>query len=167
MNFSTNVYTRQDNYMTPKSAWEDIQQYLPTNKVIWDPFYLNGVSGRYLEELGCTVIHENVDFFTHDMGDMIVSNPPFTLIPKILKRLVHLDKPFILIMPCSKLNTQYFRNTFRGLYGHLQIIIPKKRLQFVKIVNDSVPLDFSHRCNFDCFYYTYKCNLPSDIVWLP
>jgi len=149
--------------MTPKSAWEDIKQYIPKDKVIWEAFYGNGKSGEYLEQLGFKVIHEKVDFFENDFGEIVVSNPPFTKVPKILKRLKELNKPFIMIMPSSKINTQYFRKLFSD--EPIQIIIPKKRINFEKLINGKVPEGWGDRCNFDCFYYCWKIGLERDIIF--
>lgn len=161
--FHTKTFNIHDDYMTPKYAWENIQQFIPKDKVIWEPFYGNGLSGTYLRELGFNVIHENIDFFENDKGDIIVSNPPFSNVKEILKRLLVLDKPFILIMPSSKINTSYMREwKDKGL----QIIIPRKRIQFQKLVNGEIPQHFKNACNFDCFYYCYKMNLSSSIIWL-
>ena len=151
--------------MTPKYAWEDIQQYIPKDKIIWEPFYGDGTSGEYLRELGFTVIHEKEDFFTTNRGDVIVTNPPFSKSKEVLQRLKLLDKPFIMLMPCSKICTSYFREFFKG-DGRLQIIIPRKRIHFIKQVNGSVPKDYKSVCNFDCFYYCYKIGLTKDILWL-
>ena len=71
-----------------------------------------------------------------------------------------------MIMPCSKLITQYFRKLFSNSESPIQIIIPRKRIQFVKLVNGEIPEDYKSKCNFDCFYYCYKIGLPRDIVWL-
>jgi hypothetical protein len=60
--FHTKTFTIHDDYMTPKYAWENIREYIPTDKVIWEPFYGNGESGKFLEELGFEVIHKPVDF---------------------------------------------------------------------------------------------------------
>ena len=46
--------------------------------VIWEAFYGDGESGAILTNLGCNVIHEEIDFFTNNEGDVIVSNPPFS-----------------------------------------------------------------------------------------
>ena len=160
--FHIKTFTEHDDYMTPRSAWENIQHIIPKDKVLWEAFYGNGQSMQYLQELGYTVEGgPDEDFFQHNKGDMIVSNPPFTIIPAILQRIIDLDKPFILIMPSSKINTQYFRKLFAD---RIQIIIPKKRIQFEKIVNDQKVE--SNQCNFDCFYYCYKMNLERDITWL-
>jgi len=148
--------------MTPCSAWENIQHMIPKDKVLWEAFYGNGQSMQYLQELGYTVEGgPDEDFFQHNKGEVIVTNPPFTIIPAILERLIDLDKPFILIMPSSKINTQYFRKL---LGREIQIIIPRKRIQFEKIV-DGKKVE-SNQCNFDCFYYCYKMDLERDIIWL-
>jgi len=149
--------------MTPKYAWENIKNIIPKNKTIWEPFYGDGKSGDYLTELGFNVIHEEIDFFENNKGDIIVSNPPFSDCDKILKRLKELKKPFILIMPASKINTSYMRKYFLK-DDKLQIIIPKKRIHFNKINGKNV-LEKSS-CNFDCFYYCWNINLINDITWL-
>ena len=68
---------------------------------------------------------------------MIVSNPPFSDTKRIILRLKELNKPFILIMPCSKLTTGYIRENFK---------------------NTEDPLH--------CFWYCWKIGLDRDIVWL-
>ncbi len=161
--FHTKTFTKHDDYMTPKYAWENIEQFIPKDKVIWEAFYGDGNSGDYLKELGFNVIHEEVDFFDNDLGDIIVSNPPFSQSKEVMARLKELDKPFIIIMPSSKINTSYMRNTFKD---KLQIIIPHKRIHFIKLVNGVVPDKWKNACYFDCFYYCYKMNLPNDITWL-
>ena len=164
--FNNNSFTLHDDWMTPKTAWDDIKQFIPNNKIIWEAFYGDGKSGNYLKELGFNTIHENIDFFENDKGEIVVSNPPFAKIPEILTRLVELKKPFILIMPSSKINTQYFRKIFFAEDEPIQIIIPKKRIQFFKMVNGKVDEKQKLACNFDCFYYCWKINLPRDIMWL-
>ena len=138
--FHTKTFLKHDDYMTPKYAWENIQQYIPKDKIIWEAFMGDGKSGQYLTDLGYNVIHNDND---------------------LMPRLKELDKPFILILPCSKICTQYFRENFKDTDNPLQIIIPRKRIQFVKNGND-----LQNKCNFDCFYYCYKMNLERDIIWL-
>jgi len=162
--FHTKTFLKHDDYMTPKSAWDNIKHIIPKDKVIWEAFYGDGKSGEYLTELGFSVVHEQIDFFENDRGDIVVSNPPFTMCPEILERLRGLNKPFILIMPSSKINTQYVRRLFCG-DNDLQIIIPRKRIQFTKIVDGAVAPS-KNACNFDCFYYCYKIGLPNAITWL-
>lgn len=164
--FQTKTFTKHDDYMTPFSAWASIQQYIPKNKVLWEAFYGDGNSGTHLTNLKFKVIHEDIDFFENDKGDIVVSNAPFTLIPEVLSRLKEMNKPFILIMPSSKINTQYFRKLFCDTEDPIQIIIPRKRIQFLKMVDGVVDEDQKKACNFDCFYYCWKIGLERDIVWL-
>ena len=164
--FQTKTFEKHDDYMTPKSAWEAIKHIIPTDKLIWEPFYGDGRSGEILRELGFRVHHEDEDFFQNNRGDVVVSNPPFTMIPKVLERLVELGKPFVVIMPAPKLFTGYVRKLFSKIDPELQIIIPRRRIQFIKLVDGEVPEDYKSKCNFDCFYYCWKMNLPRDITWL-
>lgn len=159
--FHTKTFLKHDDYMTPKYAWENIQQFIPKDKVISEAFYGDGKSGEYLTELGFNVIHNQDDFFETNNGDIVVSNPPFSKAKEVLKRLTELNKPFILILPSSKINTQYTRQLFKDQTNKLQIIIPRKRIQFIKNGNE-----LQNKCNFDCFYYCWQMNLDRDIIWL-
>ena len=161
--FHTKTFIQHDDYMTPKPAWEAVAEYIPQDKTIWEAFYGDGESGKYLTELGFNVIHEPVDFFENNLGDMIVSNPPFSQSKQVMNRLLELDKPFMLIFPQNKINTSYFR---LWKDKNIQIIIPRKRIQFIKKVDGETPKKWKSDCNFNCFYYCYKMNLPKDITWL-
>jgi len=162
--FHTKTFIKHDDYMTPKYAWENIQHLIPKDKVIWEAFYGDGSSGTYLQELGFETIHKPVDFFENNLGDIIISNPPFSKSKEVMKRLSELDKPFIMILPSSKICTSYMREFFKD--NKLQIIIPRKRIHFKKLINGEIPENWKDQCNFDCFYYCYKMNYEKDIVWL-
>jgi hypothetical protein len=161
--FHNEKFLKYDDYMTPKYVWENILEYIPKGKDIWECFYGDGKSGIFLQELlpNNNIIHQPIDFFEHNLGDILISNPPFTKKKEVFTRLKILDKPFIMICPSSMLNTQYIRNLFSNLKDKLQIIIPIRRINFIK---DGI--EHRNRCNFDCFYYCYKMNLPRDILWL-
>ena len=162
--FHPKAFIKHDDYMTPKYAWDWIKDFIPKDKVIWEAFYGDGESGKILSDLGFNVIHEETDFFTNNLGDVIVSNPPFTKKKEVMTRLKEIDKPFIIICPSSMLNTQYVRHLFKD--DRLQIIIPNKIINFKKLIDGKVPDNWGDRCNFDCFYYCWKLDLPNDIVWL-
>jgi len=159
--FATKTFSTHDDYMTPRIAWEAIKEFIPTGKIIWEPFYGDGMSGQYLRELGFTVIHDKEDFFEHNRGDIVISNPPYTLKKEIIERLIELDKPFVLLMPVATLATSYVREL---LQSTLQIIVPRRRIQFCKLVDGT--LNKEGKCNFDCYYFCYKMNLPRDVVFL-
>jgi hypothetical protein len=159
--FSTKTFSKCDEYMTPLSAWEAIRQYIPTGKVIWEPFYGDGTSGANLRSLGFTVHHEDQDFFENNHGDIVVSNPPYTIKKDVIKRLIELDKPFILLMPVATMATAYVRELLKD---SLQIIVPRRRIQYQKLIDGKVQTE--GKCNFDCYYFCHKMNLPRDIVIL-
>ena len=161
-NFHQKTFEVYDDYMTPKNAWENIKHLIPKNKIIWEAFFGDGESGKHLNDLGFETIHKEVDFFENNLGDIIVSNPPFAKIKGILERLLIIDKPFILILPSSKINTSYFR---AWKDKDIQIIIPRKRIHFLKLIDGEISTEKSC-CNFDCFYYCYKMNYDKDITWL-
>jgi hypothetical protein len=165
--FHSKTFQNHDDYMSPRHAWEDIIQFIPEQyRTIYEPFFGDGSSGKILEEIlpEKNIIHNNVDFYEYSNiynYDMILSNPPFSDCKNIMPKLLKLDKPFILLMPSSKINTSYFR-IWKD--RNIQIIIPKKRINFIKIVNGKIVE--TKGANFDCFYYCYKMNLPKDILWL-
>ena len=76
--FQTKTFSNHDDYMTPKSAWQNIEMYIPKDKQIWESFYGDGTSAENLKELGFDVVSEPIDFYKEDRGDIIVTNPPFS-----------------------------------------------------------------------------------------
>ena len=78
----------------------------------------------------------------------------FSELPRILARLRELG------MPCSTLTTRYFRD----LFPDIQVIVPRRRIQFRKLV-DGVEVP-SGRCSFDCLYFCWRLGLPRDVVFL-
>ena len=83
--------------MTPKYVWEWINKSIPKDNVIQEAFYGVGKSGAILTDLGFNVIHEDIDFLTNNVGDVIVSNPPCPKKKEVMTRLKQLGKPFIII----------------------------------------------------------------------
>ena len=68
-----------------------------------------------------------------------------------------------MICPSSMLQTKYFRELFGNT---IQIIVPSRRLQFVKLIDGKIPHNYKSNCNFDTFYYCYKMNLKRDLIFL-
>ena len=163
------VTQHHNDYMTPKYAWDNIKHLIGSKyKVIYESAYGDGNSGKYLKEIfpNKTIIHKNSDYFKREILEygIEISNPPFSLSKEWLTEAKARGKPFMFILPTSKLGTQYFR----GLFSEqgIQIIIPRKRIHFTKLVNGVMPENWKNACCFDCFYYTWKMDLPQDIIWL-
>ncbi len=161
-----NTMVKHDDYMTPDYAWDNIQHIIPKGKQIWEAFYGDGASGNWFKKKGFDVIHKPVDFFDNNYGEIIVTNPPFSKSKEVLSRLVDLGKPFIVILPTQKITTQYVRNLFKDQTDKLQIIVPRSRIHFKKLIDGKAPDNWKSACYFDCFYYCWKINLERDIVWL-
>jgi hypothetical protein len=150
-----------DNYITNKYEWERIKDYIPTDKIIWSPFYCDGKQKEYFKELGYDIIHEDKDFFSYTPEyDLLIDNPPFSKKNEILNKLNDLDKPFILICPSMLLSYKYFQTNFKD--KNIQLIIPYKRMNF-KHLNSNKK---NYSPPFASFYYCYKMNLPKDIIFL-
>ena len=142
---------KHDDYMTPFSAWEDVSAYIPRHLTLWEAFYGDGTSGAHLTELGFDVIHEDVDFFTHDLGECVVTNPPFSELPRVLARLRELGKPFVVIMPCSTLTTRSQTSRSSCLGGG----------------SSSGSWWTAWRCRAGgCLYFCWRLGLPRDVVFL-
>ena len=160
-----------DSWMTPKVLWENIAHLIPKDAVLWEAFAGNGQSAQFLRELGWEVICKDEDFFETSYPNTIcVSNIPFSKSKEILQRLRTLDIPFILIMPQGKISTLYFREIFSD-DDDIQIIIPKKRVNFRKMRHDPETgwsdVEGEHnKINFEVYYYCYKINLKKDIIFL-
>ena len=154
-------FKNDDEYNTSREMWESISQFIPKDKTIWEAFLLNNYTSKsmdYLTELGHDVVGSpEIDFFTSNLGDIIVSNPPYSIKKRIFERLAELDKPFIMILPVSTITKQFVKKIHRE---KLQIIVPDKRMQFLK------GEDQLKRCYFDTMYLCYKINLERDITFI-
>jgi len=154
-------YQKDDDYETPKYIWEMILKFISREKTLYDPFYCRGHTKSVMEELGYDCIHEDEDFFTsHDKHeyDILLSNPPFSIKKKVFDKLKKIDKPFILIVPVSTITTKYFKDNFKN--DDITIIIPEKRLQFMK--NGKQLKD----CCFDTIFVCYKMNMEKQMIYL-
>lgn len=144
-----------DNYYTTEDTWKAVSPYIPKDKNIWEAFYGDGKSGEILKKLGFSVIHEDIDFFTNNLGDVVVSNPPFSKKKEIVYRLMELDKPFMLLMPYDTLFYKYMT----PIRDHLQLIIPKHKMKFI---SDEKEKPFS----FYCVWFCWKMNFTHDLIWI-
>tara|TARA_R110002126_G_scaffold146107_1_gene292039 strand:- start:9 stop:524 length:516 start_codon:yes stop_codon:yes gene_type:complete len=153
------VFKKDDDYMTPKSAWEAIRAYIPKDKLIWEAFHGDGTSATHLRSMGFNVISGPMDFFEYNFGDIIVTNPPYSNKAKILHRLWEINKPFILIVPTTIISKAFFKNIWAEKCG---IIVPSKRIHFVKNGEQT------SRSWFDVIYLCYNIAgvKPREIVYL-
>jgi len=161
-----NTLLTNDEYYTPKIIFENILHYLPRDKIYLDPFFGNGTSINNLNKLGLNAIGSNIDYFDalRDLQyDVIITNSPFSrgILIEFLYNLSALDKPFVIILPITKIFSKYFRTAFRQ-YKNIQLIIPSKRLAF----DDPTKPNNKSNPSFCCCYICYRMDLPSDIIFL-
>jgi len=162
-------YKNCNDYETSINTWTSIINYIPTDKIIYEPFWLNGSSKKYLTDLGIkeeNIIHQDIDFFENYNKlkyDCIISNPPFETKKKILKVLKELDKPFLLLLPISCISKQYFQKLFKN--ENIQLIIPHGRTQFNQYDKKTSKIKKSN-VYFDTCWIAYKMNYEKDIIFL-
>ena len=120
----------------------------------------NEQSKKYFQEFGYNVIGNNkIDFLEknkeEETADILISNIPFSseIKKKILKKLVELDKPFIIIMNSLNLFTRYFKEIFEG--KDIFFIYPSTKIHYDKYVNGKIQ-ETKNNTSFYCVYVCYK-----------
>jgi len=158
-----------DEYYTRKKAWEDIQGFIPSEKVLYEAFMLNSLSSSplYLQELGYTVEWDtSSDFFQQEKREnaVVVSNCPFSLKKEVLQHLKQIDQPFILIISSTVLKTKYFLETF-GNDKRIQLIIKSSKIHYDKDV-DGKKVDMKDNTSFYSLYLCWQLHLEFDINFI-
>lgn len=161
LSLNTNIIklNKEDDYMTPNAVWDSIKHLIPKDKIIWECFYGDGESGKYLSKIGFNVESYDIDFFneTNFKYDILISNMPYSIKAKVFQKLAEINKPFMMLVPVATMTKQYLKKYFKN---EIQIIIPERRIQFIKNGKQT------DRCYFDTIFICYKMNLLSDIVFL-
>lgn len=98
-------FQKNDEYFTPSYAVYPIMKRLKEGATIWCPFDTKESEYvKVLSEHGFTVIHGHIrtgqDFFQAAVPDCdyIISNPPYSLKSKVIKRLYEIGKPFAMLV---------------------------------------------------------------------
>lgn len=140
-----------DEIYTPEYAVRPILKYLKYGATIWCPF--DDETSQYykvLNEAGYNVVATHIkngyDFFNHYVEcDYIISNPPYSIKDKVLKRLYELGKPFMVLLPITSLEG-ITRNKLYRKYG-LELLVFDKRIGF---------LDHKTNNYFNTSYFCYN-----------
>ena len=158
MNFGKIYSSKFDELYTPFLAIQVIRRYIPKwVNTIWEPTAVPESNiVKFLQNdydvLG-THISNNEDFFEINREcDIIITNPPYSLKDEFLERLFELDKPFMVLLPLTTLESKKRSEMFRN--HPIQVIIPDQRF------------DFSGKNNvwFQTSWFCYKCNLKKDML---
>ena len=145
-----------DNYNTPKTAVDAIIHLVPKGSTVYEPFFNDtSKSHIYIHDHGFKTVSHIGDFYSDPPNfDIILTNPPFSDIQRVLSILFELQKPFILIVPLSLIVRQYFRQYSQKV----SILIPAKRIQFESSTS-------KNRSPFDCCFIT-SLKLDSKLIFL-
>jgi hypothetical protein len=162
----------QNEHYTPFQAFEEIAEYIPKDKTIWECFtrgnHAHIKAPQFLRQLGFTVIATGQDFFSHNYGDIVVSNPPFShgkgednMKQKVIERLIKLNKPFMLLMPTSFLQTKIMRRLMKS-YGNFQFIIPTSKVNFYHLEKNGKLKKSSGTPTFYTMWYCWNMKFEKD-----
>ena len=135
INYTKNV--KNDELYTPKEAIEPILKYLDKDKIYWECTDFGDSNIRkVLVKNGFKVIatkKEEIDFLKDDPSfkfDVIITNPPYNIKDKFIRRCYELDKPFMLLLPITALEGKE-RNKLYKEKG-IELIVLNKRINFMK-----------------------------------
>ena len=161
LSLSTKKKDGSDDYFTPEEVFHDFATYIPDGSVIWEPFAGESDSVARMQKAypSCTVVGTTTDFFETDPPPgttLILSNPPYTIKPRIFAKLKALGLPFAMLVPIPTFTKRYMRFA----QGEMQVVVPKKRIQFEV---GGKPLT---RCPFDTLWLTYRFTLQNDLNFL-
>lgn len=132
---------KNDELYTPNEAIYPILKYLDKDKIYWEcTDYGDSNIRKVLVENGFKVIatrKEEFDFLKDEplfKFDVIITNPPYSIKDKFIKRCYELEKPFLLLLPLTALEGKE-RNKLYKEKG-IELIILNKRINFMKNKNN-------------------------------
>jgi hypothetical protein len=124
-----------DECYTPRYAVLPLLKYLKQKeyKTIWCPFdteqseFVKVLRENYI--VICSHKNDNKDFFAYEPNnyDIIISNPPYSIKDKVIKRCYELNKPFALLLP---LTTLQGKNRFKYFSDGIEILAFDSRIGF-------------------------------------
>lgn len=157
--------SNSDNVYTPYYAVEPIVKYIPKTFVIWCPFDLEW--SAYVQTFkanGYKVIYSHIamgqdffDYYPEQYFDCIISNPPFSIKDKILKRLYEIGKPFAMLLPLNCLQGQ---SRYKCFKNGIQLLAFDKRIDYH--TNENF-LTYTKGNHFSSVYFC-KDILPKDLI---
>ena len=150
-----------DELYTPEEAVEMILKHIPNEvKTIWECTAIKESKiVKVLRDVGYNVITSHIedgqDFFKYEPEnyDMIITNPPYSLKNKFLKRAYDLKKPFMFLLPLTTLEGIERGKMFNK--NGIQMLIPNKRFNFKPEKNSGAW--------FQTSWFCFGCGLSSDL----
>jgi hypothetical protein len=152
-----------DDFQTPKEALYPLIHYLKKNWIIWECACGEGFLVEALKNLGYDVIGTDItnghNFlkWQPEKYDCIITNPPYSIKQKFLKRCYQLKKPFALLLPLTTFETSIRQELFKK-YG-VQVIFFDKRINF------QTPSGNGSGSWFATAWFTNWLNLEKDFIF--
>jgi hypothetical protein len=179
-------FEKHDHYYTAKESWEQLSSIKEEVKIncskILEACCMNAPlskSDKYLNEIfGLPVKRNEEDFLSLDtdetrrLYDIIITNPPFTnpIKKNIIKKLLDIDRPFIIILNSTNIYSKWFRETMGDKIKDIQILTPKQKLKYNKAIkNEEGEWELEKKTKDPSFYscfVSYKLNLPNEKLFL-
>ena len=121
-----------DEISTPEEAIYPLLKILKRNWIIWECCWGDGDLAKHLRKFGFKVVGDpDEDFFTSKRDcDIIITNPPYSNKRDFIQRAIELRKPFAFLVPITTLEGKKSMELFHD--KDIQIIIPNKRINFIK-----------------------------------
>lgn len=133
-----------DEFYTPVYAIEPLVKYVPKGRIIWCPFDTEDslIVKRFRKagfEVNASHIITGHDFFeTEPMGNVVISNPPYSLKGKVFQRLFDLHLPFAMLVGVVGLFESQARfNMFKD--EQFEIMWLSKRIAYFKSYAEQKP----------------------------
>ena len=126
-----------DIFYTPEDVVVPLFNYIPKGQIIWEcACGIGSITDLFIKR-GYKVKWSDIsrdpkeDFLTYQpkQWDVIVTNPPFSIKDKFLKRAYSLGKPFAFLLPVTALGGQH-REVMYKQYG-IQLILLGGRTNFM------------------------------------
>jgi len=153
-------FKKPDECYTPEYAIKPLLPYLNKKDLIWDCAFGSGRLAKHFNKFGFNVVGcEDLDF-THQesdsifKSDIIITNPPYSLKDKFLKRAFEIGKPFAFLLPLTTLEGMKRSEMFRD--KNIQMIIPNRRINF------EIPSGKKSSW-FATAWFCWKMNLPNQL----
>ena len=152
-------FDQPDECYTPEYAINPLLPYLKEGWTIWDCAFGSGRLAEHFNKKGFNVVGIDYDFIKKDSDevasfDVIITNPPYSLKDKFLKRCFEIGKPFALLLPLTTLEGMKRSEMFRD--KNIQMIIPNRRINF------EIPSGKKSSW-FATAWFCWKLNLPNQL----
>ena len=154
---------RSDVFQTPNIALEPLLPFVPKKYSIWEPASANGNIVNFFNQNGYQIsgtdITNGVDFFENNLkADCIITNPPYSIKDKWIKRCYDLNLPFMLLLPITALEGKNRQKLYNQKV--IQLILFNKR------INYETPSGNGSGAWFSSAWFCYGFDLPNQLNFI-